>query len=138
VGGVGAVLVDRLMLAILEHGPTSGSRLARIVHVRKRDVLAELRTSPRFALEGRGPTATWRPAAWEPRGTGQEPRGTGSEPRRGVTVGSGDRERLEALERRVARLERLAGVEAPQSNGDGMLILGQLDVYDLLGEAPAG
>jgi hypothetical protein len=133
---VAAVLADRLMLAMVEHGPTSGSRLARLVHVRKCDALAELRTNSRFAKVGRGRGSRWRPAGWHPRGTGQEPQGREARPDRGKTAGVGDRERLEALERRVAELEGLAGTEA-RANGDGVLIPGQTTVYEMLGEEPA-
>jgi hypothetical protein len=133
----GPPLADLLTLAILEHGPESGSRLARRVHVRKRDVLAELRARPRFEQDGRGCNSTWRPRGWDPRGTGRESRGTGSEPERGQEGGAGDRERLEALERRVARLERLlAEPETPGPNGDGVVIPGQTTVYEMLGETP--
>jgi hypothetical protein len=132
-------LADRLALALVEHGPESGSRLARHVHVRKRDVLAELRTSPRFVQVGRGRNATWRPEGWDPRGTGQEPQRTRSEPRPGKAAGAGERERLEALERRVARLERqLAATGTAEANGgNGAVIDGQMTVEQVLAEAPA-
>jgi hypothetical protein len=56
-------LADLLALAIVEHGPASGSELARCVHVWKATVLAELRASPRFELLGRGRGSRWRLAA---------------------------------------------------------------------------
>ena len=101
-------LADRLALAILEHGPTCGSRLAVVVGARKDDVLRELRTNPRFENLGRNRGSRWRLAAgnrydppWEPLGT--VPSG---ESELDVT------ERLAAVERRLAEVEtRLAEVE---------------------------
>lgn len=110
-------LADRIALAIIEHGPTSGSRLAAAVAVRKADVMRELRTNPRFDHVGRGRGSKWRYVGnresppWEPMGPNP---GEGL----GVDTGSALGDRLAALERRVAALERQAargdaGVPAP-------------------------
>jgi hypothetical protein len=68
-------LADRLALAIVEHGPSSGSRLAGRVAANKAAVLLELRTNPMFESTGRGRGSSWRLAGnrlrppWEPIGT---------------------------------------------------------------------
>jgi hypothetical protein len=100
-----SVLADRLAVAILADGPTSASRLARRVGVRKETVVRELRSSPKFEQLGRGSRTTWRLA----QGTGWEPLGTGSERSGRLRPTPNAQERLEALERRVAAIEwRLA------------------------------
>jgi len=98
-------LPDRLLLAITEHGPSSGSRLAIVVAANKAAVLRELRTNPMFEQTGSGPGSRWRLAfrepierAWEPIGTDPGPRPREYDPDLA--------ERLRALERRVAQLER--------------------------------
>lgn len=104
---------DLLALAILEHGPASGSELARRVKVRKRTVLDELRTSPRFERIGSGPGSRWRLASQRSALAPWEPMGTGSYAQDEESVGQNGSDRLAALERRVAELERsLAGREA--------------------------
>jgi hypothetical protein len=62
-------LGDRLALAILADGPTSGAQLARRVKARKGDVLHELRSRPRFERRGRGRASRWSFSAWDRRGT---------------------------------------------------------------------
>ena len=93
-------LGDLLALAILEHGPDSGSTLARMVHARKQAVLDELRSNPRFERLGRGRGSRWRLAArpWEPMGTEDRARPGLHDP----LALSG---RLDALERRLVELE---------------------------------
>lgn len=105
-------LADRLALAIVEHGPTSGTRLAVLVAAQKAGVLAELKANPMFECVGRARGSRWRLAGnrnrppWEPLGT--DPRGE-SVSDDGVAVV----ERLAALECRVDELERrLAETEA--------------------------
>jgi hypothetical protein len=104
-----AELTDRLALAIIEHGPTAGSRLALIVGARKEAVLRELRSSRMFESTGRGRGSKWRLAGNRTEAPG-EPLGTDSE-------GQPDRDltrRLDTLERRLAEVERqLAKVGAP-------------------------
>jgi hypothetical protein len=94
-------LADLLALAILDHGPSPGSRLALKVQARKAAVLAELRRNPRFEQIGRGRGSRWRLAlgAWEPLGT--DPRAEARE-----DVRPDVDERLADLECRVAELER--------------------------------
>ncbi len=91
-------LGDLLALSVLEHGPDSGTALARVVHARKQAVLEELRTNPRFERLGRGRGSRWGLAAraWEPMGT---------EDRTHPGI-DGLRARIDALELRVAELER--------------------------------
>lgn len=94
-------LADRLALAILEHGPDSGSTLARRVAARKAAVIAELETNPRFERLGRGRGSRWRlvgsriEGAWEPMGTEKS-----VEPDESLAG------RLYELERRLEALER--------------------------------
>jgi hypothetical protein len=52
-------LGDVLALALAEHGPTGAERLAGVVHRRKGDVLATLRTDARFVRIGRGNRVRW-------------------------------------------------------------------------------
>ncbi len=96
------LLADRLALAIVEHGPSSGTDLALWVAARKQTVLETLRADRRFESLGLGRGSRWRLAAgnryypaWEPLGT--DP-GDGA----GETLPA----RVAALERRVAELER--------------------------------
>jgi hypothetical protein len=57
------MLADRVALAIVERGPTSGTRLALVVGARKSSVLAELRSDPRFVATGEGRATVWRLAS---------------------------------------------------------------------------
>jgi hypothetical protein len=93
-------LGDLLALAILEHGPDSGSALARTVNTRKQAVLDELRTSSRFEQLGRGRGSRWRLAAmpWEPMGTQDGER-------QGIDDPLALKDRLGTLEHRIAELE---------------------------------
>jgi hypothetical protein len=103
------LLADMLALAIVTHGPTSGSALARRVGVRKDVALRELRTNRGFACIGRGRSSRWR-LAREPQTGAWEPLGT----ELGEGLGLDALDRLDALERRVAALERqLVETEAP-------------------------
>jgi hypothetical protein len=102
-------LADVLALAIMTHGPSPGSKLARCVGARKQAVLDELRANPLFEQIGRGRGSRWRLAGnridptWEPLGTEV-----------GGGPGQDAPDRLDALERRVAALERQrAETEAP-------------------------
>ena len=94
-------LGDLLALAILEHGPDSGSALARMVHARKQAVLDELRGNRRFERLGRGRGSRWRLAArpWEPMGTEDRAHAGIDDPPALV-------ERLGVIERRLVELER--------------------------------
>lgn len=102
-------LGDWLALALIEHGPSSGSVLSSLVGARKGTVLRELRSNPRFERVGGGRTTTWRLVshAWEPQGTDCGRRA-------GIDDLAGIAQRQGALERRVAALERLL---ASQENG---------------------
>ena len=97
-----AVLADRLALAIVEHGPASGSDLAIRVAARKTTVLRELQEDARFECLGSGRGSRWRLAGnrIDPR---REPMGTEASDGRGETLA----EQLLALEARVAELERV-------------------------------
>jgi hypothetical protein len=112
------LLADMLALAIVAHGPSSGSDLSAKVRVRKQTVLRELRTNPRFESVGRGRGSKWRLAGnreWPP----VEPVGTDPTMGVGVDVLSELRDHLERLEHRVAavehRLDERATLEAEAS-----------------------
>jgi hypothetical protein len=68
-----STLADRLALAIIEHGPLPGDRLALNVGARKADVLYELKSNPMFEHSGGGRWSRWRlapsPSPWEQQGT---------------------------------------------------------------------
>jgi hypothetical protein len=105
------LLADRLALALLEHGPTSASRLALAVRARKADVLRELRAGPHFDHVGAGRGSRWRlvltQGSWEPQGT--IPSADVVSPHSPALS-----ERLGALEHRLSAVElRLADAEAP-------------------------
>jgi hypothetical protein len=97
-----------LALAILEHGPSSGSALARHVVARKGAVLDVLVSDPRFEQLSAGRGSRWRLRM--PRSGVWEPQGTVSKAHLDIDAIP---ERLAALERRVARLERLGAETAP-------------------------
>jgi hypothetical protein len=97
-------LADRLALAIVEHGPLGCGPLARVVRARDVDVRRELHADSRFVHAGAGRGSRWwlvLPAVSARDGKGRVP---------GAGLGSDDglslRERVAALERRVAELER--------------------------------
>jgi hypothetical protein len=101
-----SALADLLAVAILEHGPSPGTKLALWVGVRKTDVLCELHANPMFEHVGRGRGSKWKltpeplQAPWEPVGT----------------ESSADRmddlaQRVRTLERRFAELDRRLEVE---------------------------
>jgi hypothetical protein len=71
-------LADLLELAIVTHGPSSGSALAAKVVARKAAVLEELRTNPRFECLGRGRGSRWRLAVGNRIDEIEEPLGTDS------------------------------------------------------------
>lgn len=106
-------LADRLALAVLEHGPLPCERLARLVEVRTAAVRQVLDADPRFEHVGAGRGSRWRlslpPAnAWDGLGRILSP---GSMSDDGLDLA----ERLRALERRVAQLERHVDREAPSA-----------------------
>jgi hypothetical protein len=120
-------LADRLALAIAEHGPAPGSRLALILGVRKSVVLRELRDARRFALVGRGRAASWRLV-----GTDREPlrRLARADPDPGVTADVGETlgailARLSAIEERLDRLD-------PAPANVGRPLDGQIDVFEAI------
>jgi hypothetical protein len=100
-------LADRIALAILEHGPSAGSALALLVGARKATVLEALRTNRMFERVGNGPGSRWR-VAREPIQGAWEPIGRDHWDESGSDDGLDVAERLRALERRVAQLEREA------------------------------
>jgi hypothetical protein len=102
------LLAGRLALAILEHGPLSGSALSIRVAARKDAVLRELRSNPMFECLGRARGSRWSLAgnrvdpSREPQGTDPVPQGT--DPGAESTEDLG--RRLLALERRIDEFER--------------------------------
>jgi hypothetical protein len=52
-------LADRVAAALVEHGPSPGSALARIVRVRRASVMDVLHTDPRFVQVGRRRRSVW-------------------------------------------------------------------------------
>jgi hypothetical protein len=101
-------LADALALALVEQGPMPGSGLALKVRRRREDVLAELHANPRFERAGRGRSSRWQideNAAAGPR----EHLGTIPGLQVGIAVAAILAARLEALEGRVAALERRNG-----------------------------
>jgi hypothetical protein len=107
------LLADRLALAILEHGPTAGAKLARLVATRDAEVRRVLERDPRFVRVGAGRGSRWHLtlpgplALWDEMGRDSRA-GSRSEDAVNGT------ERLGALERRLAEVERrLADREAP-------------------------
>jgi hypothetical protein len=97
-------LGDRIALAIVGHGPLSCERLARVVTARTVDVRSALRSDPRFARTGAGPGTRWTVALRSRDGRGRVDPGV-SDSDDAVAV----RTRLDAIERRLAKLERLLG-----------------------------
>lgn len=108
---------DRLALAIVERGPSSGSDLALVLGVRKETVLRVLRTSSRFERVGSGKSSAWRLA-----GTEREPL-PGD---RSADCDQGVAAALAALERRLAGVEAwlgLAGDPGPEKSIAGQIIV---------------
>jgi hypothetical protein len=119
---------DRLALAIAEHGPASGSRLAVILGVRKQVVLRELWDARRFERVGRGSTSSWRLV-----GTDREPTDRVARVDPDPEVTRDLREMLDAILARLTRLEqRLDRLDpAPPANVDRPLD-GQITVDEAL------
>lgn len=95
------LLADRIALALIEHGPTSCERLARIIEARTATVRAVLRTDERFERAGAGRGSRWR-LALDPHESPWD--GWGRIPSEGSRQNVAPR--LAALERRVTQLER--------------------------------
>lgn len=100
-----ASLGDRLAFALIEHGqPLACERLARLLGVRTLDVRRALRADERFERFGSGRGSRWRLVL--PPASARD--GLGRIPSDGLMYDDGldIAERLRALERRVANLER--------------------------------
>lgn len=117
-----AVLAERLALAIVTHGPSSGSDLARKVGAIKAAALHVLRTNSIFARVGHGRASKYGLAV--PAGR-SEPLGTDAEPLSGRAGHNPDshltddlRETLAAFSMRLDAIERLLGLEPARTNGD--------------------
>jgi hypothetical protein len=105
-------LGDKLAATLAEHGPTSGSSLARQLRVRKGDTLLALHADRRFELIGRGSSSVWRLADSHQYGNRL---GTSLEPLYGHANVDGTNElldRVTALEKRLEALEHANGIQS--------------------------
>jgi hypothetical protein len=132
-------LADRLALALLEHGPLPCERLARTIEARTADVRRELRADSRFEHAGAGRGSRWR-LVLPPSGS-RDGLGRNLSPGSGSDDGPTTAARLDALERRVAELERQRAHSeraGPEEHGGRAPLAGQLTVEQALanGDAP--
>jgi hypothetical protein len=99
-------LADRIALAIVEHGPMSCERLARVVEVRTADVRLALRDGQGFERVGAGRGSRWRLSLATHRDGVRDGLGRILSEGVGLDDVPDAGRRLRALERRVAELER--------------------------------